>query len=288
MGKYTLNYAAASRKGARSTNEDNLMVGVEHPFFDTDRAVQLHGTVDTGSVQMFCVCDGIGGACLGDMAAMTALDGIRGFLGSAPNTAGRDLEQTTMDAVEHAQQQVSQLYRRMRRRGGCTLALIAVCRGEFVAVNIGDSPIFLGRQGGGPLRELSCRHTLAWEKQRRGLPADRYDDGCLTRYIGKTNATARQMAHVTRGTLKPEDCILICSDGVTNTIPPDGLGAALQRISLADLVEQAAGQEAADNCTAIRLTMAAHKNKEDVHETESGKQAGHPTSPGDGKPGVRK
>ena len=238
MKKWMLTYSAASEKGSRDTNQDNLRVGAAHSYFDMESPVWVEGCVEAQSPEVFCVCDGIGGEALGDVAAMTALDALH--------------------QIEHAQSRVFGLYRAFHRNGGCTLSLVAVHQTSYVAVNIGDSPIFLAKNGESELEELSCRHTLGWKKRDMGLPTQPGDECCLMRYIGKPGHTAVQMAHVAEGTLEPEDCLLLCTDGVTDAFPAERLRAAADSPeALQALVKQAAEQEHSDNCTAICLKAAA-------------------------------
>ena len=204
------------------------------------------------------VCDGIGGEALGDVAAMTALDALHQTLSSPSPGEKPSLTELVLRAIEHAQSRVLGLYRAFHRNGGCTLSLVAVHQTSYVAVNIGDSPIFLAKNGGSELEELSCRHTLGWKKRDMGLPTQPGDECCLMRYIGKPGHTAVQMAHVAEGTLEPEDCLLLCTDGVTDAFPAERLRAAADSPeALQALVKQAAEQEHSDNCTAICLKAAA-------------------------------
>lgn len=258
MKKWMLTYSAASEKGSRDTNQDNLRVGAAHSYFDMESPVWVEGCMEAQSPEVFCVCDGIGGEALGDVAAMTALDALHQTLSSPSSGEKPSLTELVLRAIEHAQSRVFGLYRAFHRNGGCTLSLVAVHQTSYVAVNIGDSPIFLAKNGGSELEELSCRHTLGWKKRDMGLPTQPGDECCLMRYIGKPGHTAVQMAHVAEGTLEPEDCLLLCTDGVTDAFPAERLRAAADSPeALRALVKQAAEQEHSDNCTAICLKAAA-------------------------------
>lgn len=251
MNSVKFRYAAASEKGSRESNQDNLRAGREHPYFEMDAPVWVEGSGDAQSLTVFTVCDGIGGEALGDIAAMSALDELQKAL---PQTLSgeKSLADTVLIAVERAQSRVLDLYRSIRKMGGCTLSLVALYRDRYLAVNIGDSPIFLAREHGGELRELSCRHTLETKKLEMGIPAEPGDECCLLRYLGKPGRSAAQMAHVEEGTIGPRDSLLLCTDGVTGTLSAAELRSAMEEpSSLRALVRHAAGQKNADNCTAI-------------------------------------
>ena len=55
MKKWMLTYSAASEKGSRDTNQDNLRVGAAHSYFDMESPVWVEGCMEAQSPEVFCV-----------------------------------------------------------------------------------------------------------------------------------------------------------------------------------------------------------------------------------------
>lgn len=252
MNDWMIEYSAASGKGQRAENQDNLRAGNGLPWVDMSRDFAASGVLDTGKHQLLCVCDGIGGGFMGDCAALLALQAIDKTAG-APNAMDGGLDQLVTDAAEAAHYAVSSFLRRLGRSGGCTLTLVGLSEGRFVCLNIGDSPCFLLREGQ-EIRELSVRHNLYWHKVRMQVEPSPRDANMLMRFLGKANCSVAMMADRVSGTLEHGDRIVLCSDGVTNAIGPDALAERLRSGTDAEeLVKEAAALEGADNCTAVVL-----------------------------------
>ena len=152
MEQFLLRYSAASERGSRPSNQDNLRLGSAHPYFQMEKSVDVSGHLTTEYPQVFCVCDGIGGGELGELASLYALaeiDRTLAVCGSLP------LSELLLCAAEAAQFHVTQLYRRLRSAGGCTLTMLALYSNTYAVLNIGDSPAFVCRKQEGVMTELS-------------------------------------------------------------------------------------------------------------------------------------
>ena len=183
MNHLKINYTAASNQGQRRSNQDNLCVGRQLPFIEQpEHPFSAEGSLLTDTVQIFCVCDGVGGARMGDIAALMALEAVSQAVYTDPQQPLTDL---VLEAAEAAQKSVTSFFSSLGHSGGCTLVLLAVHRKDYVFVNIGDSPAFHWMQAENELTELSCRHNLEWHKQRMGLEPEPGDSRYLMAYIGK-------------------------------------------------------------------------------------------------------
>lgn len=246
-------YTAATSKGSRRENQDNLRVD-ETARLDVKRDAALNGTFSDENIHMFCVCDGIGGEYDGVVASATALDAVNQALQNAnPDTP---LEQVALDAAQFAQEAVAHYYQGLRRLGGTTLSMAVIRGADYVFLNIGDSPAFHYRASEGTCAELSLRHNLETRKKARGVTVCPGDASYLTAYLGDARRDAARMAHTVAGRLAPGDSILLCSDGVTNAYDGQSLTEAIERgVSAGDMVSYAAAQPYSDNCSAIRLNF---------------------------------
>ena len=249
-------YSAASEKGSREKNQDNLGITGAFPWAQVEEPFSCSGQIDLGTVRIFSVCDGIGGAAMGELASRNALLGVQKYLqGMQDETV--DLRQLLLGAAEFAQMQVQAMYKRLRCEGGCTLTMLAIREDSYAFLNVGDSPAFLLSGENGELKELSQCHNLAAMKARRGLAVGRGDEHRLVYYLGRASGVA-EMAYVSGGELRQGDQFLLCSDGVTNALSPDALRDLMRReIPAGEMVRMAAQTRGSDNCTAIHLKLTA-------------------------------
>lgn len=263
MKRYLIEYSAASDIGMRKMNQDNYFVDGEPAFRDASPHHEKKGLLDTGKLQLICVCDGIGGGSRGELASLTALKTMEQFV-QDPELDTMPLPQVLEAAAEAAQAAVSSLFETQIRPGGCTLTMLGIRADEWAFLNIGDSPGFFLAQDTEQMKELSVRHNMEWEKRRRGEMPDAKDSCCLLRYLGKFGFTAAELADLTRGMLRPDDRLLLCSDGVTNAAAPAQLQEELAcGADAARLVSQSARIPGADNCTAVCLLV---KQAEDMSD----------------------
>ena len=253
---YQIDYTAASCRGSRRSNQDNLCVGAELPWIDPAEDFSARGTLETRKTQIFCVCDGVGGENFGDVASLLCLEQVMQVSAQHPQMPLKELLQ---EAAERANSSVKAFFRKLGQRGGCTMTILAARNDSFAFLNLGDSPAFLLRRGEGTepvLTELSYRHNLKWEKLRNGeMPGPR-DSGYLLRYIGDPVRPAAAQAYITEGVLCSGDALLLCSDGVTNQMDNRILQLALESGTDARiLVNRAAEAPNSDNATAICLQI---------------------------------
>ena len=124
MKNMKLQYTAASHPGQRQSNQDNLCIGKEVLWIDGEDFFETASEWAGSGPQMLCVCDGIGGGAMGDLAALLALEGVQAAA-NAPDSQD-DLEDLVLQAAEEAQFRVSSYFRHIGRNGGCTMTLAAV------------------------------------------------------------------------------------------------------------------------------------------------------------------
>lgn len=107
----------------------------------------------------------------------------------------------------------------------CTVCAVAIEGNRLYGLNIGDSPVFLHRRG--TLTQLTHHHALG----EAGL------EHVLTRAVGLADTAE---PHSWETTLENGDQILLCSDGISNALPPDKLSELLRhRVSAHALVATA-------------------------------------------------
>ncbi|HEX4413518.1 MAG TPA: protein phosphatase 2C domain-containing protein [Lacipirellulaceae bacterium] len=125
----------------------------------------------------------------------------------------------------------------------------------FAAVTqIGDSPCFLWREG--TMRRISVDHTIEQEFIASGVApeiAGKFSH-MLTRCLGYESQNARPDVHFIR--LKPNDQLLICTDGLTDMVSEPNIAQCLDESPVAQaacdqLIKLALEAGGKDNVTAV-------------------------------------
>ena len=137
---------------------------------------------------------------------------------------------------------------------GTTWTCAYLVSGFGVISQIGDSPVFLWRDG--TMRRVSVDHTIQQEFISCGVApeiAGKFSH-MLTRCLGHDSQNARPDVHFLR--LKPGDQLLICSDGLTDMVAETKIAECLDNTAdpqaAADaLIQLALDGGGRDNITAV-------------------------------------
>ena len=240
---YQMDVAAASHPGTeRPHNEDCCGVSVER--------------VDC---VVLGVADGVSSENGGEVASQMAIEiTLRAFREAAPEAGAgqrlyRAVQQANIDIHDRAIA-VPEL-----RGMATTLTAVSVERGAMTAVHVGDSRLYLLRDGS--IVQLTKDHTVAAEKARFGLitrerARTHADRSTLTRSVGHDLIVSRD--RVTRQ-LMQGDVLVVCSDGLYNVLgdPEIAKIVALRDAASAAraLIEAANARGTPDNVTAAVLRV---------------------------------
>jgi serine/threonine protein phosphatase PrpC len=218
--------------------------------------------VDVG---LALVADGLGGHPAGDIASRMAVQEVADCLRDLDldptkpdvNDAGA-LPRPTMDllqlALQHANREIHLAGRRFPVTAGMgtTIAALLVVRGFAIVAHVGDSRIYLIREG--QLVPVTEDHSRAAEYARfHGPNTHPPTDGALTRCLGAWPRVDVSISAVRRA---PGDTFVLCSDGLWNVVPEDAivrivLGAADLGEAADRLIEAANAAGGPDNITAV-------------------------------------
>jgi serine/threonine-protein phosphatase Stp1 len=203
---------------------------------------------------LWVVADGMGGHANGRWASGTIVDAI------APLTASGDLDadiRSVADAIHAAN---ATIFDRSQVDGvsmGSTVAALLVQEGFFAVLWVGDSRVYLFRDG--MLYQLSRDHTQVQEM---------VDGGLLTPDEAKTHPMSHVLARAVgvQASLELDvivdeagvgDRFLLCSDGLTARVSADEIAAAMAggspQVASSSLVELCLERGAPDNVTAIAV-----------------------------------
>jgi serine/threonine protein phosphatase PrpC len=238
-----LRSGSASHTGrVRATNEDLALV----------------------SPDLVAVADGMGGHLGGEVAARTAIEELLAAFRRDRSTAG------LVAAVERANRAIWQRSRTHRNlRGmGTTLTAAALVGGadaqRVAIVNVGDSRAYLFEPAYRRLSKLTEDHSVVEEMVRQGElteaeAAVHPHRHILTRALGVEH---RVEVDAWELDVAPGQRILLCSDGLTNELGEEEIGAVLSdvadpRAAAATLVRDALRHGGSDNVTAVVVDVLA-------------------------------
>jgi PPM family protein phosphatase len=148
------------------------------------------------------------------------------------------------------------------KKAGSTIVAAMIQQDEVVAVNVGDSPLYHFKKRTGELTRITEDHTVACALVRAGKITPgmaRVHEGHnqLEYYLGGIDLPREQAAH--RFELEGEDLLLLCSDGISNSLSEKQIGKVLasSQVDLEnmaeDLISSALSGGSTDNQTLVLL-----------------------------------
>ena len=216
------------------------------------------------SGRFFLVADGMGGQCAGEKASAMAVELISRKLEQLIDFDKDDSQKVTGaidQAVSHANGEIMALseldadYHNM----GTTIAMIVRAGDRFYVAGIGDSRVYLLRNG--KIQQLTKDHSLtdalldAGTITKEEAARHRYRN-VLYRYLGtKEGGTGAKAQPVD---VQPQDRYLLCSDGATDGLADEDLEKLLAAESdpqkaAAAIVAAADAAGSRDNITCLTV-----------------------------------
>jgi len=236
-------------------------------FAATDVGLQRAGNEDSHlrGRTVFAVADGLGGHQGGEVASAMAVERL-GALDGRSFAEPAQAAAALADAIADANRAI--LERGVADQGlwgmGTTVTAAAVV-GDLVLqlAHVGDSRAYLLR-GDGPPRQLTTDHTVVAELVRLGRltpqqAASHPERSILTRAVGLDPSV--QVEQPAPLGLQPGDQVLLCSDGLTETVADEQLAQVLAGQADGDdackaLIAAANAAGGPDNITVVLLRVA--------------------------------
>jgi len=270
-GSWTVEVAGLSNRGTlRANNEDHFLICRYGRFLEAldsnlpldDQPAYLQ---DNGYAM--AVADGMGGNAAGEVASRLAINSLVQMAIATPDWVLRFDDQSMSEkvmtrAVECAKQIKDILVQAANHdaslRGyGTTLALVWSVGKDAFVLHIGDSRVYLHRQG--ELRQLTRDHTVAQDLASTGLISQQHvSEHLLRHHLTRciNDSTAQVEPDVQRLQLQNGDIILICSDGLTSMVKDQSITVILERTGSArhacsSLISKALEAGGKDNVTAV-------------------------------------
>lgn len=203
---------------------------------------------------LFIVADGMGGHNAGDYASKCTVETIiREVRGCFEKNPVRILSK----AIRIANDQIRRKADEDESLSGMgTTVVAATCLGHYLQVaNVGDSRLYII---GSEIRQITTDHSLVEEMVRMGgidrkAARNHPDKNIITRAIGALDTVEIDFFHEE---LKPGELVLLCSDGLTNMLEDEEIGAILKEpVSVEEkaqrLIDAANDSGGKDNITVI-------------------------------------
>jgi serine/threonine protein phosphatase PrpC len=253
QGENTLVPAAITDTGCeRELNEDRYAV------------------VECSSGVAWLVCDGMGGATGGELAAQIAIDAIRRDLeGRGARRAETALRSSILEA-----NRIIVLRRQNQAFAGMGTTIVATLfQGpEVVVAHVGDSRAYLVRDGA--IQQLTVDHTFVQQLVEKGqISADEAlshpQAHILTRCIGSEPALEVEVRRfwvwpTEQG--EPQDHLLLCTDGLYSLVTEGELATLVSENSpqtaCVKMVELAKNRGGFDNITCAIIPMGGQLRQE--------------------------
>lgn len=225
-------------------------------------------------VLLAILSDGIGGNRAGEVASELTVNLISQ---SAAESDGKDPAQILQSAIQLASQRIyQQAQGDPEQHGmGATCACAWISGDRLFTATVGDSRIYLMRDG--TIQQLSTDHTWIQEALERGLIQPDEISGhpnahVIRRYLGsptppevdfriRLNGNGTEEATETFQGLQllPDDCVLLCSDGLTDLVNPEEILSEYQQSTLEEagqqLINLANQRGGHDNITLIAIEI---------------------------------
>lgn len=206
----------------------------------TDVGLKREGNEDSFSADeslgLFVVADGMGGHQAGEIASRTAVDLIsksyREWMESAaseemlfgePDSGLSPVGNYLLSGIRLANKVIYEMsveYKAYRGMG-TTVAAIAVAPGLVAAANVGDSRIYLVRDG--EIERLSKDHTIVAEQLEMGIMTQKEARNSSLKHVLTKNLGSSEEVNPEVYELVPADGdrYVLCSDGVTDLVRDD-------------------------------------------------------------------
>jgi serine/threonine protein phosphatase PrpC len=210
------------------------------------------------------LCDGMGGAQAGSVASSMAADAFMSHAANSldPLSSAADMRGILTDAVNYANIKVyDRSFSDFACMGmGSTLVAALMTAKRTVIANVGDSRAYLIT--GGRAEQITRDHSLVGEMVEKGLitrdeAKSHPKKNIITRAVG---VEASVKSDIFELKAVPGSAVLLCSDGISNLITDEELGAMVSgglsdlESCCAQLLGLAINRGAPDNVTVLLLT----------------------------------
>lgn len=243
MGSPVYKTSVSVDKGhVRANNEDNIFFnGVYLTPDNRDDGLNLNEITDK-ELLVYAVFDGMGGTDYGEEASYIASEVTSQFYPMLKGLSFDELDKHITDMILNAN---ARIYNRTLEIGsgrmGATVAMVVIYKGIARVYNVGDSRVYLWRDGA--LKQISLDDSFAQRLFRMGIityeeALVHKDRNKLVQHLGIGEKELHIEPHISENIyLKNGDRILVCSDGLTDMVSNEGISAIIANGDVSDCAE---------------------------------------------------
>lgn len=259
--EYTLSGILVSDVGRKRTeNQDNFSFG---EFVNENKSNSIRLEIQKVTLpQAYAIMDGMGGEKLGAQASLEAAgffsDIKKDILEVLPKLDIKGRERVFTSLIHSLNEKVCQMALENNvKQSGTTIVSIFFVENRAYIVSVGDSQIFLIRNGEAIRQnELDTMNVTIVENG-----VEKQIKGGISQFLGMDAIEYELVPHIVDVKLKEGDTFLLCSDGLTDYVSPEEIGAIIHNASCAKsidyLLSLAMERGGKDNTTIIRLDVKA-------------------------------
>ena len=262
-----LEAAVCNNKGRkRGNNEDNFYLSGSYMKLETMDNGGVFTANRPGGIQLYAVCDGMGGAESGEKASFHAVETLSLYHEAM---TGEVEDERLVSLLRRISDTLYDEATRNGIRSGTTIVLCVWNNGEMRCLHVGDSRIYLLSDG--KLTQVTQDHSEVQRLVSLNLMTPeqaKVDPGrhVISQYLGM-NTEDIPLAPSLWGPVrcKPGDTFLLCSDGLTDMVEDDVIAEILQaaptpKAASERLVQKALENGGVDNVTCMCLRVARGKS----------------------------
>ena len=249
----------------RKNNEDNFYLnGRFKENLNEKNSIYLN-SYSKENIQVYAVCDGMGGEELGEIASYIAVETLFKYHNEVFKFCNKsNIKQSIEEYIDDANERICEVADKLNKNCiGTTLALIVIYRDYMYVYNLGDSRIFFISSD--EIIKLSKDHTKAQMLYESGLIniyelENSHSRHVLTQHLGIFKNDRKLSPSKTLFRLNKGDKFLICSDGVTDLLSENTLeeiirGADNTEDAVHKIVDNSLSRGGIDNITALIINI---------------------------------
>lgn len=241
---------------ARKQNQDNFFLAGKTVVDPASKRTAYYLPPNDQLLFVAGVFDGMGGEKFGEVASRIAVESFGEHFSSKETKTRADVENVCLGFCHEANKRIFDESSTRGMRMGTTAAFCHIQESELSICNVGDSRIHIMQLG--KVAQLSEDHTEANLLLKAGIKPNT-KKGRLAQYLGINPEDLKIEPCFKRFKLQAGDCILICSDGISDYVDDEILERILSKpdiiSSTSELVQYALAAGGKDNITALVIRV---------------------------------
>lgn len=257
-------YGAAHTDPGGKANEDSFLL-MKHKS-------------EKDMILLACIADGVGGMEAGRLASSFIRESFAEWFeiekGSLIGKGFEELTEKIYKKLMEIHEALKVFERERNIRCGSTVTLALLMKNKFLIIHVGDSRAYICMQGN--IRQITKDQTVA--QMERDMGRSRSEDDIVNKRKESTllqcMGVGRLVPQVYEGELQKEYALLLCSDGLTNTLEKEDIREELEKSDvyavkqhLINLTLLARERKEKDNITSILIKRSCSE-VEDEAEAE--------------------